>query len=254
MSVKPRTLVTGCALPKKNAGLGLQPVPAANSANLWNEAFKAVGWQVAPPLLDITTKQLIGALNDLAKTPGPVVWVWVGHGLQVWDVNYDEPDYTDEALLTYDTDLNEVSTWFVDDDIYNSLGLRAASPHTTLVILDACHSAGWLSDRIKPLRTTSSSTEFPGIEWRVISGACNIVSVAMASEQTQAWYMSYRYGQLLCGTWSLGTLLLEMGRRGIASNYKIRDWLYRGLRRLGSPPPVIESGDEVIKRSVATLI
>lgn len=96
---------------------------------------------------DATKANIINAVQALAKKAGPndaVVIYYSGHGAQAPDLNGDEEDGWDEAivpaevvpnLITTETELNRLIT---DDEIAGLL--RGFTTRNVTVIFDSCHS------------------------------------------------------------------------------------------------------------------
>jgi hypothetical protein len=89
-----------------------------------------------------TTRAVLQAFREhlvAQSKPGDVaVFVYVGHGTQVVDLNGDEDDGLDEAFCTYDYDWQNPETWLTDDDL--STLLHEMQTDKVLVINCACHS------------------------------------------------------------------------------------------------------------------
>lgn len=112
------------------------------------------------------------ALRKLTKevNPGDVFWFhFSGHGQQIQDLNNDEPDGYDEALITYAAPTECVNGYLgedhlLDDELqqYFSKLTQALGPKGHLLVtLDACHS-GTASRGIEDLvrRGTDKTFEF----------------------------------------------------------------------------------------------
>lgn len=80
-------------------------------------------------------------LLERARPGDVVVFYFSGHGTQVEDMNGDEVDGNDEALIPYDGFTSQVSG--LRDDLLNTmLGELLKKTSNVTVILDACTSAG----------------------------------------------------------------------------------------------------------------
>jgi metacaspase-1 len=77
-------------------------------------------------------------LVQASKDGDEIVFFMSSHGTQIKDLDGDEDDGLDEALVTYDTDPKTLSNLFVDDDLGALLAQSRAS--RSLVIIDTCHS------------------------------------------------------------------------------------------------------------------
>jgi metacaspase-1 len=94
--------------------------------------------------IDLAFRQL----TDEVK-PGDVVWFhFSGHGQQIQDLNKDEPDGYDEALITYAAPTECVNGYLgedhlLDDELqqfFSRLAEKLGPKGHLLVTLDACHS------------------------------------------------------------------------------------------------------------------
>jgi hypothetical protein len=101
-----------------------------------------------PPERLPTAANIRQALDSLIATSGPgdtVVVYYSGHGSQWPDLNGDEPDAHDEALVLYDSRDPQAAAppqgdWPDDDQYAYYQRLAARTPNLT-VIYDCCHSA-----------------------------------------------------------------------------------------------------------------
>jgi outer membrane protein OmpA-like peptidoglycan-associated protein len=89
-----------------------------------------------------TKAAVLGELDGLVKRAKPgdsVVFYYSGHGGQVPDLNDDdEGDGLDEALITSDFDVENQSSWLLDDHLRATLSQLKTK--RTLILIDACHS------------------------------------------------------------------------------------------------------------------
>lgn len=244
---KPRIILLGNSVPTvlRNEW---NEVPSERSLDMWEEAAKAVGWSRLLRMDEVSTRGVIDVIRAGVECSGPLIVVWCGHGLQVADLNGDEPDRYDEVLCTRDFNPAKPETWLTDDRLYACL--EPLMKHPLVVILDACHSAGWLGDRLGVERVKEK--EIGNASWRVVRGA-KVVSVAAAPEDTQAWYNYFagRNGKLLELTWALTSVL-------IAGREKMRDrtvlyWLARACKKPMITKPVIEASPEALALKVGSL-
>lgn len=98
-----------------------------------------------------------------AKPDEHVVIYFSGHGTQVPDKDQDEADGADEALVMYDTQIDQrfaepKVTGALEDDVLHDLLIRIPSNHV-YVFIDACHSGTSTKNlSVKPVRELSSDT------------------------------------------------------------------------------------------------
>jgi hypothetical protein len=107
-------------------------------------------WQFDPSQIrqlydrEATLRAVVKAFEDHLITPGSpddsVIIYWSSHGLQVADLDGDEPDGLDEAYQTYDWHWSDPATWFTDD-LFHEL-LERIPARQVLVITDTCHAGG----------------------------------------------------------------------------------------------------------------
>ncbi len=91
-----------------------------------------------------------------------VVFFYAGHGTNVKDLDGDEADGVDEALVTYDFDEQDPKTWFTDDLIFE---LFSRIPtQQVFAVHDCCHSGtgnrGGLAPSLSATQTSSTRYRF----------------------------------------------------------------------------------------------
>lgn len=128
-------------------------ISGANDITLLTPAFKAQGFSVTS-LVDseATHAGITKALDKLAKESkkGDLVYIHFSmHGQPFEDLNGDEEDGWDEALIPVDAEMfyaegvYEGNNHLLDDELevyFNDIRNRLGSDGQLLVILDACHS------------------------------------------------------------------------------------------------------------------
>ena len=88
-----------------------------------------------------TQNAVLSNLESLAAKAGPsdtVVFYYSGHGTQVLDLDGDEADGKDEALVTTDFSPRNPKSWLLDDHLRHVLGKMKTK--NVLVLMDSCHS------------------------------------------------------------------------------------------------------------------
>ncbi len=135
--------------------LNWSKLSSKNDADLLYQSLLKQGFKEnnVTVLLDsmATKKGILHAMNVLDKkvTAGDVVWIhFSGHGQQVEDLNHDEPDGYDEALVTYSAPTEcrvgyQGEEHLLDDDLqkhFSSLSQQLSKKGHLLITLDACHS------------------------------------------------------------------------------------------------------------------
>jgi hypothetical protein len=126
-------------------GINNYPAPhqldgCVSDARTWGAALERRGFDVRY-LTDgeATHERITGELRDLVQRarPGDVaVFQFAGHGTEVGDLDADEEDGTDEALVPADF---ESGTFLLDDDLRAVLGEVRDGVNLTCFI-DCCHS------------------------------------------------------------------------------------------------------------------
>ena len=115
----------------------------------WGSALSALGFEVMSlQNRDATRDNMMGALRDLvssASPESPVVFQYSGHGTQLPDLNRDESDGYDEALVPVDYDSG---AFLLDDDVASILSGLAPGAVATL-FMDCCHAG--TNSRFAPL-------------------------------------------------------------------------------------------------------
>lgn len=128
-------------------------ISGANDITLLTPAFKAQGFSVTS-LVDseATHAGITKALDKLAKESKKVDLVYIHfsmHGQPFEDLNGDEEDGWDEALIPVDAEMlyaegvYEGNNHLLDDELevyFNDIRNKLGSDGQLLVILDACHS------------------------------------------------------------------------------------------------------------------
>jgi|GEM_PF-3795024 len=87
-----------------------------------------------PKLRETLKKHLV----DELPADGVGVFYYAGHGVQVPDLNGDETDGMDEALVLHDTEELNPGSYLVDDEIGEIL--TSVKTANMLVLFDTCHS------------------------------------------------------------------------------------------------------------------
>ncbi|MBK6904968.1 MAG: caspase family protein [Saprospirales bacterium] len=87
---------------------------------------------------------------------GDIAFVhFTGHGLQIPDNDGDEPDGMDEALVLFDSRLNDDASLLRDDQMWallEKLCEKAGPSGQVLVLIDACHAGGGARGKISSSR------------------------------------------------------------------------------------------------------
>ena len=130
-------------------------ISGANDIELLSPLFKKQGFQVST-LIDnqATHAGIIKALENLTKNSkkGDIVYIHFSmHGQPFEDLNGDEADGWDEALIPVDAQMQykkgvyEGKNHLLDDELethFNNLRTKLGTIGQLYVVLDACHSGG----------------------------------------------------------------------------------------------------------------
>ena len=123
-----------------------------NTANRWKTYFLSKGFAVYTLYDGQATKSNINIkLNSIGlatQAADTFVFVYIGHGGQVIDINNDEIDHLDECITPYDTTLYGVNI-LSDDEIATQLSKCNASAIVEC-IFDCCHSGTMADQNITP--------------------------------------------------------------------------------------------------------
>lgn len=135
------------------ADAGWRPTSASNDIDILHAAMKSLGFSVETLINEAATyENLVSALQNAAvhvRPAGIFHFHFSGHGQQIADINGDEFDGLDEALVPYDARRDYVPGQYegerhLSDDELGSLLhniRRAIGPDgQVFVSLDACHS------------------------------------------------------------------------------------------------------------------
>jgi hypothetical protein len=93
---------------------------------------------------DVTATNVHTTLLEIAKQSQPgdeVILFWSGHGTICPDISGDETDHTDEVLVTYDGDSDDVEGTMILDDMLGRW-VQDFVGCEMLVIIDACFAGG----------------------------------------------------------------------------------------------------------------
>ncbi|MCA0376834.1 MAG: caspase family protein [Gemmatimonadetes bacterium] len=125
-----------------------------NDSRNWAARLAAAGFEVTSlHNAKATRKAMLEALTTLiadSKRGDHLVYQYAGHGTQVDDLDGDEVDRLDEALVPYDYQRGAL---LIDDDIYRACAKLAERPGVTLTFfMDCCHSGS--NTRAAPLPRT----------------------------------------------------------------------------------------------------
>lgn len=126
-------------------GIDTYPAPHAlagcvNDSRDWSSAFQSLGFSVTSLINEQATRAaMLAAMQQLISTStagDSIIIQYAGHGTKVKDLDGDEVDGTDEALVPFDFG---TGSFLIDDDIRN---LMAAIPPGVNVtcFMDCCNS------------------------------------------------------------------------------------------------------------------
>lgn len=123
-----------------------------NDCRDWAASLKRAGFRVQTLVNTRATRTaMLGALRKLISGARPgdeLVYVYAGHGTQVPDLDGDEVDRFDEALVPIDYAKGNL---LIDDDLYEECRKVGLTGKVTLTIItDCCHSG--TNTRAAPLR------------------------------------------------------------------------------------------------------
>jgi hypothetical protein len=94
---------------------------------------------------DATRENIIRELNNLVAKAGKnvhLVFFYSGHGTQVPDVNGDELDHLDEAIVPWEFDWDRPEIAITDDELESILNQARGKGAVVDVFYDACFSGG----------------------------------------------------------------------------------------------------------------
>ena len=237
-------------------------ISGANDIKLLSPLFKKQGFQVST-LIDnqATHAGIIKALENLTKNckKGDVVYIHFSmHGQPFEDLNGDESDGWDEALIPVDAQMQykqgvyEGKNHLLDDELethFNKLRTRLGTTGHLYVVLDACHSGGASrgdDDHIrgtregftrsgkeyKPDRTKETNDYFvvatkSGQSPVTFIEACRSYQVnkEVRDANTNVWYgsLSYYIAQAMKNNKAVGSdAWVEYIKTGMSNNKKLR--------------------------------
>ena len=237
-------------------------ISGANDIKLLSPLFKNHGFQVST-LIDnqATHAGIIKALENLTKDSkkGDVVYIHFSmHGQPFEDLNGDEADGWDEALIPVDAQMQykkgvyEGKNHLLDDELethFNNLRTILGTTGNLYVVLDACHSGGASrgdDDHIrgtregftrsgkeyKPDRTKETNDYFvvatkSGQSPVTFIEACRSYQVnkEVRDVNTNVWYgsLSYYIAQAMKNNKAVGSdAWVESIKKGMSSNKRLR--------------------------------
>ena len=126
-------------------GIDAYPAPQAlagcvNDSRDWSSALQSLGFTVSSLINEQATRAaMLDAMQQLISTASPgdsIVIQYAGHGTKVKDLDGDEVDGTDEALVPFDFG---TGSFLIDDDIRR---IMVAIPRgvSLTCFMDCCHS------------------------------------------------------------------------------------------------------------------
>ncbi|MFN0099098.1 MAG: caspase family protein [Gemmatimonadaceae bacterium] len=122
-----------------------------NDSRAWQTRLEKVGFTVTSLRnRNATRAHMLSALTSLvneSRSGDQLVFQYAGHGTQVPDLNGDEIDRFDEALVPIDYQQGELLT---DDDIYQACARLRERPGVTLTFFMDCCNSG-TNTRVAPL-------------------------------------------------------------------------------------------------------
>lgn len=122
-----------------------------NDSKAWQARLEKAGFTVKTLRnRDATRARILDALTTLvddSRRGDQLVFQYAGHGTQVPDLNGDEIDRFDEAIVPVDFQKGELLT---DDDIYQACARLREHPGVTLTFFMDCCSSG-TNTRVAPL-------------------------------------------------------------------------------------------------------
>lgn len=159
-------------------------INGANDISLLQPALEKQGFTINT-LTDAaaTYAAITGALNGLAETsnPGDILYVHFStHGQPVEDLNGDEDDGWDEAIIPvdalqkYEEGVYEGANHLIDDELevyFNNIREKLGPTGQLYVVMDACHSGTSLrdlDDDEAPVRGTRSAFSRTGEYYRPV--------------------------------------------------------------------------------------
>lgn len=237
-------------------------INGANDIELLSPLFKNQGFQVST-LIDnqVTHAGIIKALENLTKNSkkGDVVYIHFSmHGQPFEDLNGDEADGWDEALIPVDAQRDykegvyEGQNHLLDDELeshFNNLRSKLGTTGQLYVVLDACHSgeASRGDDHIrgiregftrsgnpyKPDRTKETNDYFvvatkSGQSPVMFIEACRSYqkNKEVKDENTNVWYgsLSYYIAQAMKNNKAVGSdAWVESIKNGMSNNKRLRN-------------------------------
>lgn len=238
-------------------------ISGANDIELLSPLFKNQGFQVST-LIDsqATHAGIIKALENLTKNSkkGDVVYIHFSmHGQPFEDLNGDEADGWDEALIPVDAQMQykkgvyEGKNHLLDDELethFNNIRTKLGATGQLFVVLDACHSGGGVrsgdNDHVrgtregftrsgkcyKPDRTKETNDYFKvptqtGQSPIVCLEACRSYETnrEVRDSDTNLWYgpLSFYIAQAMKNNKAVGSdAWVESIKTGMSNNRKLR--------------------------------
>ena len=237
-------------------------ISGANDIELLSPLFKNHGFQVST-LIDnqATHAGIIKALENLTKNSkkGDVVYIHFSmHGQPFEDLNGDEADGWDEALIPVDALMQykkgvyEGKNHLLDDELethFNNLRTKLGTTGHLYVVLDACHSGGGVRGDDDHVRGTQEGFTRSGKEYKpdrtketndyfkvptktgqspiICIEACRSYQVnkEVRDANNNKWYgsLSYYIAQAMKNNKAVGSdAWVEFIKNGMSSNKRLR--------------------------------
>ncbi|MBK6622456.1 MAG: caspase family protein [Saprospirales bacterium] len=169
---QPRKLALLIGIDNYPEASGMGPLQVCNGISLMRQTLLSQGFTEEDILelkngeatVTAVREAFLGHLGQL--NAGDIAFVhFTGHGLQIPDNDEDEPDGMDEALVLFDSRLNDNASLLRDDQMWallEKLCEKAGPSGQVLVLIDACHAGGGQEARFLHRANIVNTPKFSG--------------------------------------------------------------------------------------------
>jgi hypothetical protein len=138
----------------------------------------------------------LGSMLSAADENDFVLLYFSGHGTAVTDLDGDEEDFYDEAIVPVDAVPGNTATLITDDEL--GALFRVCRTQKGAVVIDSCYSGGVINKSFLPALCTPRFIEFPGVRGAGVSGDLDVLTfpVMTAASQNELSYEDDSLGSL----------------------------------------------------------
>ena len=158
------------------------------------------------------TQSFTSTLINRAQPGDEVVFFYAGHGSQVPDKLDDEADGMDEVFVLHDAQVDDLDSFFADDEFGDLLTKLYKKTQRITLFIDSCHSGSVMRGDVEYLARNIRYVPPPEFEEKM---ARMTVTDSTASQNQTSWITGSFPEMVVFTAAADGTLALERNARGI---------------------------------------